>query len=331
MARRKRATALFEVINHSRAARHPQKSKSSGWSGRMLFWRSPAMALDGAASQGAPESRSDVKSPAAVARPTAIETTTTAAPPIDALGEMPASVADETPAARSMAAPVPAAPDIDSAPRSFAFRVDQGLRQITMRMNYTTAIVGGFAILVAMGLAVIVGQHMNPRPTLLLSKHTSDQLRSGPVVDDSYDSAPVARISSPPASNGGHQPRIPSPAQPPAARLDARQAPPRVVSGPNRTIGLNYVVVQSYSDDKLAREAVDFLDKHGVSCTIEHHMKGWHAASIVVGTDGFSRLSSSEFKDYIARIEKLSDVFAPPRNGQRSYKSFQPTGYKWDR
>jgi hypothetical protein len=76
---------------------------------------------------------------------------------------------------------------------------------------------------------------------------------------------------------------------------------------------------------------MEFLTKNGVPCTIEHNLRGWpKSAFIVVGIDGFPRPSANDFKDYLAKIERLSDQFAPPSpHGQRSYKAFQPTPYKW--
>ena len=63
---------------------------------------------------------------------------------------------------------------------------------------------------------------------------------------------------------------------------------------------------------------------------VEHAYPLSPAASAL--NTGFARPSSNEFKDYVAKIERLSDQFAPPtRSGQKSYKAFQPSGYKWDK
>ncbi len=105
-------------------------------------------------------------------------------------------------------------------------------------------------------------------------------------------------------------------------------APAPVFDG-KRTIGLNYVIIQSYPEQKTAEEARDALAKSGISTTIEKGLRGLNPSWFtVVGTDGFARIRSTEYENYVKRVQQVSDSFAKSR---KSFKAFEPMGYKWDK
>ena len=100
------------------------------------------------------------------------------------------------------------------------------------------------------------------------------------------------------------------------------------MDGAARNIGLNYVVVQSYAEEKLAVEAAAALKSNGIDCTIERGIRGWpDSLYLVVGTRGFDKISSPEYKEYDKKIKSISLKFAP----KGGYKAFQPTAKKWDK
>lgn len=106
---------------------------------------------------------------------------------------------------------------------------------------------------------------------------------------------------------------------------DPTPAAPAAQPG-QRVVNLNYVLVQSYFDEKTAIEARDFLNQNGVPCTIERGVKGWRADFYqVMGLQGFSHLSGSDYINYRKRLDELSVAFSP----KGKYKRFQPQAIKW--
>ncbi len=90
---------------------------------------------------------------------------------------------------------------------------------------------------------------------------------------------------------------------------------------------MNYVLIQSYFEEKTAHEACDFLNQNGIACTIERGVKGWrHDFYQIIGLQGFAHLSGPEYAAYRRRIDDLSARFSP---NSHSYKRFQPMAIKW--
>jgi len=100
-----------------------------------------------------------------------------------------------------------------------------------------------------------------------------------------------------------------------------------VVQDQNRTVGLNYVIVQSYPTAEEAKAACDALIKNDILCTVEKAPKGWPAGWYsVIGITGFDRISSSpKYERYIASIKAVGKQFA----GSQKFKKFEPMAYKW--
>jgi len=318
MAKHKSATALFEVINKSRQSNRGLSAQNASF-GPIASWfgRRHGSAVKPSAAAVAPPLQAAVAPDLA---PAAIPDTQRDTP------------REEQP------------PQLYHRPeraQSIAVALDSERRQVSLRMSYATTVIAAFSVLVVVGLAVVVGQHLSrgigPAPTGLPSTPT---LQAGPAhpevlgikttplsaIADGRDThgqptviinGPGGATGSPPPTTGGGTSTLNEP-RPPA---------PFVVQDAKRTLGLNYVVVQSYPEEKMAQEAVDFLAKHQIPCTIERELPRWGKGYIVVGIDGFRSPSSPEYKDYVAKIEQLSDQFA----GNKSFKAFRPGGYKWDK
>jgi hypothetical protein len=115
----------------------------------------------------------------------------------------------------------------------------------------------------------------------------------------------------------------------PDPSLALAQSADSVLPPAPRQVNLNYVLVQSYGDEKTANEACDFLNHNGIPCTIERGVKNWRKDFyLVIGLQGFTRVSGPDFIAYRTRIESLSAQFASPHS---YYKGFAPQAIKWDR
>jgi hypothetical protein len=119
----------------------------------------------------------------------------------------------------------------------------------------------------------------------------------------------------------------------PELQADVQQASARVtgaaetsVARPGeRIVNMHYVLVQSYLDEKTARQACDFLNNNGVPCTIERGIRGWRPDFYeVVGLQGFARASGTQYTEYRQRIIHLSAMFTKVR-----FKRFMPQAIKW--
>jgi hypothetical protein len=120
-------------------------------------------------------------------------------------------------------------------------------------------------------------------------------------------------------------PLAPSPltsAQTASASAAASTSPPGA-----RQVNLNYVLVQSYADEKTAQLACDFLNKNGVNCTVERQIRNWRRDFYyVVGLHGFARAAGPDYVAYRRHLDELSMQFAAPHN---RYKKFDPMAIKW--
>jgi len=110
---------------------------------------------------------------------------------------------------------------------------------------------------------------------------------------------------------------------------DSKPPATLVVADRKRTVGLNYVIVQSYPDPKDAEEAKQLLLKNDVLCSVEPTPSNWADPKwkmvSVIGITGFDKIHSAEFEQYINKIQKISDGMA----GKPKFKRFEPKAYKW--
>jgi len=187
-------------------------------------------------------------------------------------------------------------------------------------VEYQSVLTGTAAALVMIG-AVLVVRHLVHPPAQAGS--IAQILQNGPAhpsvlnvpADKSSDNtlSPEMAADVMQASDTGGPVTAPVPAEPAAAPGQ-------------RIVNLNYVLVQSYFDEKTAIEARDFLNQNGVPCTIERGVKGWRQDFYqVIGLQGFSHLAGSDYINYRKRLDELSVQFSP----KGKYKRFQPQAIKW--
>jgi hypothetical protein len=326
MAKRKHSRALFEVISKSNQYARPAQRRRTGLLASARRWL-------GGARDG---NLATAPVPAATA-PLAARAASRIEPLLEAPAPEPQRAFEPEPVAE-IAPPSPEYPELDAGPRpeNLAVNVDPERRQIALRMSYTMAIVGGFAVVVIVALSIIVGQHLNRSGVPLLAQTTTDELRKGPAHREVLDPPRRTGTYAPPASSSSPEVTQVQPNRPTANGGSAGEnrpatpaAPPSVAGDGKRYISLNYVIVQSYpeSERKMAEEACAFLNKEGVSCTIETGVKGYLPIT-VVGLQGFDKQSSPAFKAYVQRIQQLSGKYTV---SNRSYKAFTPVAKKWDK
>ncbi|HSI35218.1 MAG: hypothetical protein ACAI43_19405 [Phycisphaerae bacterium] len=213
-------------------------------------------------------------------------------------------------------------------------RLDPERQQINLRLSYTSAMIGGFGLVVVIGVAVLIGKGLSRGPTPAIAGPTTPQLRQGPANPNVLN-VPARRPETPTgagvkASVAGTGTPAGTRGTPPAR--GSEPAPPTTffTDDPRRTNGLNYVIIQSYPDRDTADKAAEFLTKHGIACTVEKGLPAWPLpwpeGVTVVGIRGFTRITGNADADaYIASINAASQKFA----GNRGIKAFQPLFYKW--
>jgi hypothetical protein len=138
---------------------------------------------------------------------------------------------------------------------------------------------------------------------------------------------------------GQQQPQQPASAATPAVARPQQNLRPNhwvepkapdaiIVSDKNRSVGLQYVIIQSYPEEEraLAESAMQMLNQHGVLCTVERGLPYAPTWYCVVGITGFARTKEvPEYDAYVARIQQISDQFA----GTSKFKKFEPKPFRW--
>jgi hypothetical protein len=304
MAKSKRSAALFEVIKASRSrGAKPLVPSRLAWLNRPRV--SPFAAIN-PLSGGSACRADDAESPALS---TAVATDEK---PADAV--IPSAFKAFANAAR------PAIAGVD-------LQLDPDNHQITFKCSYYAAIIGGFAIVVAIGLSFAIGRKFAHTPIAATAAPSSAELRSGPaqpqVLDLISDAAPGSdSVADKPAD----QAQL-------ASSKSATTAPASVLASAaggdaQRIIGRQYVVIQIYPDQKSADDAAALLAKNGVGCTVENGLTGWASKAwwCVVGTRGFDHIRANpDYQRYEAAINRVSDQFA----GSSRFKRFEPRAYRW--
>jgi hypothetical protein len=301
MAKRKHAAALFEVIHHDKRF----KSRHSTWSWPTMKWWPFARCES---SRRAAESR-DPSGPSLLARLFAL---------------------------------LPPMPRI-------ALESDPERQEVRFRLSYTAAVVSGFTIVVAMVLSFMIGRHGARPVTPALAEQTTEELRAGPVQPGVLDvGGAVGEATSPTIAMATQE--VPArPANPPAtpqknttanstanpqAMRPSHWTEPRgpatlMVSDSKRTVGLQYVVIQSYppEEEKFAKATVDLLNSNGVLCTMETGIPYAPRWICVVGVTGFNRIRNSP--EYDAYIAKIKQIEAQAGGSSKFLKKLDPKPYPW--
>jgi hypothetical protein len=322
MAKGKHATALFEVIHNAKLSEKTDKAS-------ML--KTPKWWFKGK-SATAPSAPAPAHQTATASRPRADESSTPPAiiifdtepegfaPSVSTAGD-PTAGRDASNLLRShsvaAAAPVAVAADPEQ-------------QQITVKVSYISALIGGFAVVVIVGLAYVIGSHMTRGPASAMGQSV-EQLRSGKPAPGvlrvgqggervvTNDPAPQETRATPEqnSSGSGANGQATGGAGGPAAPL----------ANGKRIVGMQYVVVQSYPDEADAKAAVDLLGKNGIGASVQQGF--WPARPTwytVIGTREFDHIRSNpEFDKYLKSINDLSSRFA----GTSKFKRFEPMAVKW--
>ena len=203
-----------------------------------------------------------------------------------------------------------------------------GRLKLIVPSSHTVAL--GLMLTAVFGVGFVVGQRFDPSGLPVLSEQTTDELIAGTANPEVLDiaSEPSAALVQRPelaSSTAGLYPSRVNAAPTPDGTLPATTS---VIDGSQRTIGLNYVIVQSYPEEADALKAVQILAEHRISTTVVKGPPGWAQATwySVVGTKGFPRIRGvAEFDRYVESINKVSAKFA----GRSKFKEFTPRAYKW--
>jgi hypothetical protein len=307
MAKRKNAAALFEVIHTDN--RFPSRHDRAPSSSRKGWFHRTARSADAPA----PMERIERSEPQVPAGPSIVE---------------------------RLAAGFASLPRLLPPIPRFVMKPDPERLTVRFQLSYTAAAIGGFAVVAAVALAFVVGRQVADRPRPALAEAATDDLLRGPAnpdvlnigSDDDFPPAAMATGSSPTTPRGlssAAAAPVPAPSSANQPTTWSQPAKPTtlVVTDSKRTVGLTYVVIQSYpkSENKMADDAVKLLNGNGLLCTTETtpFAPSWIS---VVGITGFDRIrDSAEYDQYIARIVDISNSMA----GTLKFKRFDPKPFKW--
>jgi hypothetical protein len=294
MARGKHSTALFEVIQKSKGQERSGSLRTPSW----WFKRRPS------AEPPAPQATAPSPTPSAAA--------VTEAPEVQPTPRATHSHHEQAPPADSVNGVV----------------LDRTNHEVLVRLSYRAAGVAGGCLAIVLALAYLGGRQFSGGPAPAIGGPTSEQLRQGPANPAVLDTRSTPTVSATAPTTTGTQPRPTATTTPATAAVN--QTAPVIVRDANRQIGLNYVIIQSYPREDLARDAVQTLAENGVGATVEQGLRGFNPSWFsVVGIEGFDRpaLRSPQFQQYEQRLLQISAQHA----GRRSFRAFEPMAYRWDR
>jgi hypothetical protein len=197
-------------------------------------------------------------------------------------------------------------------------QLDRYRKEFTMRMSTSTALVGGFAVAVALGLAYVVGQHVAGGPkSATASDVTTNAIRHQAAAPNTLDvprhasrQTPIQKSASGTsvlARRNDMTSRKTDAVSPPATGNVFNPEPQSAPIGP-RLIGKNYILVQSYAPNKLAdaQKLCDALDAAGIPCSIEKVPPRYYNPDgkwvSVITRQGFTGMSDRECKKCEAEI-----------------------------
>lgn len=198
-------------------------------------------------------------------------------------------------------AAAPVADPTDDAPAkndSFGFKID-----------FTTGVIIVSGVVCVVGLTMLIGQKITGkavRPPALAATETR------PVPNRT-----VIEVR-------------PQQQQPSLEDKPGTITPQPPIASDKRVINMNYLVIQSFPDEKLAKEAAEFLNKNGVGCTVIQGLPRWTNRMqwySIVGTKPFPPRSSgtTAYEAYVTQIKELGVKFA----GRNRWKQFEPQPYRW--
>ena len=221
--------------------------------------------------------------------------------------------------------------------RPVALRIDRDRRAMFVRSTWLAASLAGgaaaAAALAAVSIAFALGRWS-----------AGDGVTDGPPDDGTAEVAPgtaAAAASGDDVRTADPRPAVadlgngalptvagPAPARPagsPTPPVARPPAPPPPADG--RTVGAQYVVIQSYPDEPNARAARELLTANGIDATVEDGLVGYTSWYAVLGTRAFETTRGSrDYDAYVARVREIGRVYARKFN----VKNFDdPALYTW--
>ncbi len=189
-----------------------------------------------------------------------------------------------------------------------------------IQFDATNAVIAVSAVVIVVGLSMLIVSRMGGGKTPSLSAVTTADLRKQPANPAVLDlpRKVEAKASEKPAVSQSED-----------EAFGPEKSAVAAVPG-KRIINLNYLMIQSYQDEKITREAAELLNKSGVECTVIQGLPRWSPSPrwwCIVGTKGFSprTTETTEFQSYLAKIRDVSTTFA----GRTKWKLFNPQLYRW--
>ncbi|MBA3273580.1 MAG: hypothetical protein H0T11_06885 [Chthoniobacterales bacterium] len=208
--------------------------------------------------------------------------------------------------------------------------------EISFKLTYTNAIIGAFSVAVIVSLAYMIGTRGKSTPAAARAGQSTESLMKHPaqtgvlnLESNSTKTPDTAKKSSP--SEADASPRA-TPAPPVVSGQNAQQpAEPQAADDNDAerpVIGLNYVIAQSYPDQKDAERAAAALNERGLGAWVVSGPKNYAPMtwSSVVGKRGFDRIKNSPEHDaYVQQIVEIGALF----KNDRKFKELKPRPYKW--
>lgn len=220
-----------------------------------------------------------------------------------------------------------------------AVSVDREKQQISLRLTYTSALIGGFGLVIAIALAVIIGKSMSRGPQTAIAGTSTQQLKQSPPVPGvmSVQRRPDAAAQGANDAVEGNTTRNTNSTASTGTRNpqqnfnDPRPPATFFTDDPRRQNGLNYAIIQSYPDRDTAEKAAEFLTKNGIPCTVEKDLPNWRLpwadGCCVVGIRGFAKVLNNPALE--AYKKSIMDVSAKFTNGRSRFAAFAPSMYLW--
>lgn len=337
MARSKNAAALFEVMKNGKG----MASRESE-SGRPRLWFKQRDEAPETSSDPNDPTFSKIKSPLIALSVESVEIASRVA---DAPVAQPSSPRLASKLRSSLPQSAPQRSAASSGESSAALYFDRMRRELRIRLNLNGMIVTAFAMITVVGMAYVMGRHDAPPGIELSSSETvADNDASKPAPQPSaldLTRRPAKASAAAGFADGAGAHALPSSharerdAGPALLQANSAQgmhlAPPTaegaLTEDMPRTIGVNYVIAQSYPNQQQATDAHDFLAKSGIPCTVEKGPQGWANPNwySVVTLRGFEHIHTPECEAFRHQIEKLGDKFA----GNGKFKRFDPFLYSW--
>ena len=216
-----------------------------------------------------------------------------------------------------------------------AVSVDPDKQQINLRLSYTSALIGGFGLFIALAVAVLIGKSLSRGPSTAIADTSTEQLRKNPPTPGVMN---ITRRSDPGGTNDivegtGARSTGTSTGTRSGGSFSEPHPPATFYSDdPHRQNGLNYVIIQSYPDRETADKAAEFLRNNGIGCSVERNLPNWPLAAwpngcVVVGFRGYTKVSNNpSLEAYKKSIMEVSGKFTV---GRSRFAAFSPTMYLW--